>query len=220
VKDAFRERYAAAFSEYVGTRGEDALRAAYELGREAVREELGVLDLASIHHEVLLQALVAAPSDVERTTRAAEEFFFESLSAFEIVWRGYGEAQATAALEQRNTAILRQLSTFLADASLAVDAHESLAEMLQLVCEHAREMLDVDSCTVRLADGAEACSHSDVQGEPTRLLVRLTSLDGRELGSVEVAREQREFSAHDEAILTHLAQMASAAIERVRLYAM
>ena len=52
-----------------------------------------------------------------------------------------------------------------------------------------------------------------------RLVVRMTSLDGRELGSVEVARGERDFSTLDEAILVHLAQTASAAIERVRLYA-
>jgi hypothetical protein len=219
VKDAFRERYATLFADYVATRGEAALRAGYELGREAVEQELSVLDLASIHHDVLLQALVAAPGEVERTTRAAEEFFFESVSAFEIVRRTHGDAQETAALEQRNTAILRQLSSFLGDASLAVDAHESVAEMLQLVCEHAREILDVDSCTVKLADGTHACSPSDVHGEPTRLVAHLTSLDGRELGSVEITRDGREFSALDEAILTHLAQMASAAIERTQLYA-
>ena len=219
MSDPFRERYAAGFSEYVDGRGEDALRAAYELGRDAVHEELSVLDLASIHHDVLLEALLRAPNRVERTTRDAEDFFRESLSAFEIVSRGYREAQSIAALEQRNTAILRQLSSFLADASLAADAHESVAEMLQLLCEHAREILEADACTVRLADGAQACSSSDVRGKRTRLVAHLTSLDGRELGSAEVARDDREFTALDEAILTHLAQMASAAIERVRLYA-
>ena len=133
------------------------------------------------------------PADVEATTRAAEEFFLESLSAFEIVRRGYNEAREAARLEQRNTAILRQLSSFLADASLAVGAHESLAEMLQLVAEHAREIVDADACTVKLGTFRGDLSRRG-RRPVMHLLVRMTSLDGRELGSVEVARGEGDFS--------------------------
>ena len=168
MTEAFRAAYAESFHEYLRSHGEAALHAAYELGRDAVDRELSVLDLASIHHDVLLQALSRAsvPADVEATTRAAEEFFLESLSAFEIVRRSYNDARAAAAVEQRNTAILRQLSSFMADASLAVDAHESIAEMLLLLAEHAREIVDADACTVRLVDGSEATCHGEASAGP------------------------------------------------------
>jgi hypothetical protein len=219
--EAFRSAYAASFGEYLDAQREEALHAAYELGRDAVESELSVLDLAAIHHEVLRRALARAsgPDEVETVTRAAEQFFLESLSAFEIVRRSYHEARAAAESERRNTAVLQQLSSFLADASLAVDSRDSLAEMLQLLAEQAREILDADSCTVALVDGGEASFHGEAAGEPVRLTAALTGLDGRTLGAVEVARAEREFSTLDEAILVHLAQMASAAIERVRLYA-
>ncbi len=216
--NGFRDAYSAKFDEYLVTHDENALHAAYELGRDAVERELSVLDLASAHHDVLARSLAREPTKIEATTRAAEQFFLESLSAFEIVQRGYREARETAALEQRNTAILRQLSSFLADASLAVDAHHSLIEMLQLLAEQAREIVDADACIVQL-EGLHATSQEEQLDEPLRLVVPLTSLDGRELGTIAVARGSRVFSALEEAILTHLAQMAAAAVERVRLYA-
>ena len=47
---------------------EDSLRAAYELGRDAVSRRLTVLDLAVTHQEALLSALRGAsgPAEVER----------------------------------------------------------------------------------------------------------------------------------------------------------
>ena len=60
----------------------------------------------------------------------------------------------------------RQLSTFLADASLALDASESLEEMLQLVAEQARELVGAQCCVATVAtDGqprtAEAASFAE-----------------------------------------------------------
>ncbi len=46
-------RYAAAFSAYLADRGESALGAAYDLGRDAVAAQLSVLDLAEAHHAAL-----------------------------------------------------------------------------------------------------------------------------------------------------------------------
>ena len=47
----------------------------------------------------------------------------------------------------------------------------------------------------------------------------LTALDGAELGAVQLFDKQDgDFTADDEAALVHLTQMASAAVERARLY--
>ncbi len=51
------------------------------------------------------------------------------------------------------------------------------------------------------------------------LVTPLTTLDGREFGSIEVAdRENGDFREIDKAVLVHVAQMASAAFERVQRY--
>jgi GAF domain-containing protein len=118
-----------------------------------------VLDLAATHHDVLLSALEdpANARSPEAVTRAAADFFLESLSAFEMVQRGVREAREAAMVERRHAAILRRLSTFLADASLGLDAAGSIDEMLQLVAEHAREVIGAEQCVARLkvADGSQ-----------------------------------------------------------------
>ena len=77
-------RYSSAFAAYLSDRGESALGAAYDLGREAVAEHLSVLDIAEAHHSALRAALgegwSAAP---EGTLQAAADFLRESLSTFE-----------------------------------------------------------------------------------------------------------------------------------------
>ncbi len=292
---SFGSAYALALGDYLLHPSEAHLRVAYELGREAVRRQLSVLDLAVAHQEALLNALTGAgseadeqppppaeespvapvemqpgpPAEVEWVTRAGD-FFLESLSSFEMVQRGFKEARQAFLLERRQRELSRQLSSFLADASLALHAPESLEEMLQLVAEQARELVDADCCVVTVAvaghpRAAGAASHAEadrrwtafvrwldlfaiyrflrlrggsvrIDGEPLAglpffrnaaddppaegwLAASLTALDGGELGAIQLFDKQKGgFTADDESALVHLAQMASAAVERVRLY--
>jgi hypothetical protein len=270
---SFRAAYVAAFLAYLDDRHERTLCRAYELGREAVVSGLGVMDIAEAHHDALLAGLRANPY-VEPTTDAARDFLLESLSAFEMVQRGIGEARAAAEAEHRRTAIVRRLSSFFADASLALDGGDSLHEILHLLAEQARELVGGACCVATLcADGAlpdaRAASHAQADaawgarialsdlsplerclgesasvvrmdaaesdagadpsllelqraGAPVRswLAVKLTALDGRTIGYVHVFHERpRAFGTGDEAVLVHLAHMASAAVERMALYA-
>ncbi|MDQ4029009.1 MAG: hypothetical protein M3214_13315 [Actinomycetota bacterium] len=267
--EEFRATYAAAFRSYVDDGTEINLRTAYELGREAVVRELSVLDLTFVHHDALLDALrEAATEEVEHVTRAAAAFVLESLSAFEMVRRGFNEAREAALLERRHAAMLRQLSNFLADISLALATSDPLEEMLQLVAEQARELVGCDWCRVNVAvapdEVREAISsemnpmtlgpshsrHENSRGTTTgisatagddlanlrrpdipmptsggrtlregSLAALLTALDGRAIGSLELAyKRDGDFSGVDEAVLANLAQMVSAAVERTRLY--
>jgi hypothetical protein len=160
VTEEFRDRYRSAFEQYLAARAEGDLQAAYELGRDAVAGELSVLDLAAIHHEALLEALRGTPADrIEAILDEGRDFFVESLSAFEIVRRAYGEAREAAVVERNQAAILRRLSSFLADASLAMGSADSVEEALQLVAEQAREVAGASCCIVGVADrGWEAIS--------------------------------------------------------------
>ena len=268
--EEFRAAYAAAFRSYVDDGTEINLRTAYELGREAVVRDLSVLDITLVHHDALLDALrEAATADVEHITRAAAAFVLESLSAFEMVRRGFNEAREAALLERRHAAMLRQLSNFLADISLALATPDPLEEMLQLVAEQARELVGCDWCRVSVAVGPDEVreaisasetnartlgpSHSCPEGSreattgisaaasdnladfrrpdtpmsPSEgrtfreesLAALLTALDGRAIGSLELAyKRDGDFSGVDEAVLANLAQMVSAAVERTRLY--
>ena len=97
---------------------------------------LSVLDLAVAHHEALMSAFVESAHfrEMQHMVSAAGEFFLESLSAYEMVQRGYKEVSEAALVERRQTDLARRLSSFLADASLALDGSNSLEEMMQLGC--------------------------------------------------------------------------------------
>jgi GAF domain-containing protein len=226
----FRAAYADAFRGYLIEPGERTLRAAYELGRQAVVSELSVLDLGLVHHDVLASELDGLdPEEVGRVVREAGGFYIEALSAFEMVQRGFREARASSLLERRHAEMLRQLSNFLADGSLALDASGSLEEMLRLVAEQGRELTGAERClaTVTLPGPRliEAASRGEADGpEPPALgeaglSALLTALDGGEIGSIQLFdKREGEFMPVDEAVLIHLAQMAAAAVERAWLY--
>jgi hypothetical protein len=273
---AFDGAYGAALRSHIEAESEQSLRAAYELGRDAVVRELSVLDLAGVHHEALLDSLrgAAEAGELERATRAAGAFFLEGLAAFEMVQRGVREARVAATAERSRSTMLRQLTSLLADPSLALDGSGSIHEALRLVAEEARELTGAAWCVataalggrrpateaagpvaagpaalVRPADlvrrhalvaeaggvarlgGPELADHpafaglddlGDVEGPPALtawLAASLTSLDGRELGCLEVFGSDRgSFSELDEALLVHVAQLASAALERAQLH--
>lgn len=272
----FAERYRKGFDVYLQKRDEHALSDAYELGRFAVARGLSVLDLAALHHDMLVARITIdrGSASPEELVRAAGEFFLESLSAFDVVQRALQDAREVARVERHHAAILRRLSAFLADASLALDASESLEEMLQLVAEHARELTGAQRCATRLILGGHQQSKIDAIADEDQgprledqldelaalfdelnpaggslrmtgsdlerhrasevlselpdggtwkprgwLAARLTALDGRRLGLIQVFdRQAGDFSELDEAVVMHLAHMASAAVERAELY--
>jgi serine phosphatase RsbU (regulator of sigma subunit)/anti-sigma regulatory factor (Ser/Thr protein kinase) len=213
--DSFRAGYTAAFRSYLAGGGETGLESAYELGREAVSDELSLLELAGIHHEVLADSLARAPkAELERVARAGTDFFRESLSTFEMIQRGFGEAQETARLEQRHAAQLRGL----ADAALALNSTLSVDEMLALLGERACAIVGADQSAVSMAtDGGDRPRRPVREGG--RLVAPLIDRAGRALGLVELSgKREGEFSEDDESIVIQLAHMASVAIENARLY--
>ena len=109
---ALRTRYAEAFRGWLAHRDERELGTAYDLGREAVRAQMSVLDLAEAHHDAARAAL-RDESDPERRSElvgAASVFFGEALSTFEIAHRGYHEVQEVARLEHEHVMQLRALA--------------------------------------------------------------------------------------------------------------
>lgn len=152
---ALAEQYAAALEEYIGGAGEQALQRAYELGREAIVSGLGVLDIAAVYQEALLRVLLRAINQEEssRMTRAAADFFIESLSPFEMAQRGYQDANTTLlwmneTLQERQRLLAaertarsdaenaRQRLAFLAEASAilssSLDHHATLLSLTKL----------------------------------------------------------------------------------------
>ncbi len=89
------ERYAALLDAHLERPGEMMLEEAYELGRSAIAADLGVLDMVIMHHKALGRAAnKGQPADAPSRFDRAGQFFGESLSAFEMMLRGYREANS------------------------------------------------------------------------------------------------------------------------------
>jgi GAF domain-containing protein len=69
------------------------------------------------------------------------------------------------AVIREHAEMLRRLSTFLADASLALDATGSLEEILQLVAEYARELVGAERCSarIRIEGGIAIDAHAEAE---------------------------------------------------------
>jgi hypothetical protein len=93
LEDLTRD-YRVAFLQYLPRREEAALARGYELGRSAVTDGRSILELARIHHEVLLEALRQTPAEeLPQVATAASEFFVEVLATFDMAQRSFLEGR-------------------------------------------------------------------------------------------------------------------------------
>ena len=80
--------YRVAFLRYLPRREEVALTSGYELGRRAFTGGVSVLELARIHHEVLLEVIEqTAPEEVRAVAASASTFFLEVLATYDMAHR-------------------------------------------------------------------------------------------------------------------------------------
>ncbi|HEV8269238.1 MAG TPA: histidine kinase dimerization/phospho-acceptor domain-containing protein, partial [Thermoanaerobaculia bacterium] len=162
------EEYASALRGYFEGAGEDALMRAYQVGRSALKEGFGVLQLAAIHQEalvgVLLKMLTAKES--QRIARGASEFFLESLAPFEMSQRGVKEANdlledlntTLGRLVEERTAELERTLLDLTKTRLQVTEHEKIERMkdefIALVSHELRTpMTSVHGCLDLIRSG-------------------------------------------------------------------
>jgi hypothetical protein len=155
--ERLRRDYAPAFLQYLSERGERGRGAAYELGRRAISEQLSVLDLARIHHGVLLDVLKThkSPQELEQIAQAASEFLVEALAVFEMTQRGFTELLSTLRSDQDQLRELQDLEQRMAieqakgmlmerDGLSAGSAEERIRQMA------ARQGITVDEVAARL----------------------------------------------------------------------
>jgi PAS domain S-box-containing protein len=85
VRQQIAEQYGSLLAAYTKNEGEAVLARAYELGRDAFSEGLGLLELSTMHHEAL--ATLASVGGVSLSRAAL--LFSESLSHFELSLRAH-----------------------------------------------------------------------------------------------------------------------------------
>jgi len=127
-------QYSSAFREYLAGGGEEVLQRAYELGRQALANGLGVLEMAVLIHRAMLTVRPRGrtPEERARVATAMEEFFLECLSPFEMAHRGVREANAAL---RRVNEMLEEVAKRIAHAlhdeagQLLASVHVALEEL-------------------------------------------------------------------------------------------
>lgn len=122
-----KQLYAGALRDFLAGGGEAALQQAYELGRRAIGDGIGVLDLVALHQESLQAVLreSQAPESFRAAVETSQRFLSESLSPFEMTHRGFQEAvQALRRLNERLEDEARRIAHALHD-----DAGQLLASV-------------------------------------------------------------------------------------------
>jgi signal transduction histidine kinase len=124
--------------EYLAAPEEVALLVGYDLGRSALSEGLGVLEMATIHSSAVTAAL-NRPLDNETRSRlldAQNAFFIEVLSPFEMGHRAFGDANTV--LKRMNDMLEGQAKRIAY--ALHSEAGQLLASLHIELAEAAREL--------------------------------------------------------------------------------
>src|SRR5579862_2305930 len=126
-------RYAATLRKYLAEEREAVLEKAYELGRAAIGEGLGTLDLARVYLEARerLMRSEMGGKNRERISKLAGNLFLQSLSPFEATHRGFCETNAE--LLQRN----RELAAQINERQRVEKALRSSEERLWAILNHS-----------------------------------------------------------------------------------
>jgi signal transduction histidine kinase len=153
-QESFEEQYRSGLREYAAGRGEPALGQAYELGRRALTQQKSLVEIASLHHQAVLD-LVRRSENEKQTAellRAGSQFLAECLSPYEMAHRGFQDA--VNALRQMNETLeeeIKRIAYAVHDEAgqLLVAVHLALAELAmglpepqQAQCSRIKELLN------------------------------------------------------------------------------
>jgi signal transduction histidine kinase len=140
----FEEEYRSALCGYAAGGGELALGRAYELGRRALEEQVSVVELASLHHQVLIDLIRTSENEQhkEQLLRSGAEFLSECVSPYEMAHRGFQDA--VKALRQLNETLeeeIKRIAYAVHDEAgqLLVAVHLALAEVAMGMPEAQQE---------------------------------------------------------------------------------
>lgn len=140
--------YLRALQEYCAAGSEEALLRGYQLGRSAVTEGIGVLDMAALHQEALSSSLLGslAAADGPRTAKRAAEFLAETLAPFELSLHGFQQLNATLSdlnkgLQHRLDAALQAFETVQGELLERRRLEELKNELISIISHEVRTPL-------------------------------------------------------------------------------
>ncbi|MEX0739684.1 MAG: phosphatase RsbU N-terminal domain-containing protein [Pseudohongiella sp.] len=123
-----QNHYQALLNSYFNTKDEDGLTVAYDIGRDKLRNGVGLLDLTETHQLALNELILAAGhsrSERQSINSAASNFLREVLSPFEV---------ARLSNRESNDALVKLYDVFENEAKrIAHRLHDDSAQMLAVV---------------------------------------------------------------------------------------
>jgi signal transduction histidine kinase len=127
IMEKLEDQYTSALRDSIVGMGESALHQAYELGRRALADGLGVLDMAAMYHKALAAGLPrdSTPEETALMLQAGASFFAESLSPFEMTHRGFRDSNI--ALRHLNQTLEQEIKR------IAHALHDEAAQLLASV---------------------------------------------------------------------------------------
>lgn len=159
--DGLQIEYERVLKMYLREGGETSLKQAYELGRRALGEGKGILDMVAVHQQVLER--IAEEGHPTEFIRRSGEFLAESMSPFEMTHRAFGEANET--LRRLNESLegeTRRIARALHDESgqLLAAVHIQLLQLSRHLPPPAQATLrDVESLLEQIEQQLRNFSH-------------------------------------------------------------
>ncbi|HKW34658.1 MAG TPA: ATP-binding protein [Candidatus Acidoferrum sp.] len=123
----FEAEYASALRDYAMGGGETGLGRAYELGRRAIAERKSLLEVVSIHHQILRELFQSSPDRRSQAhlVNASCDFLSECVSPYEMAQRGFQDG--VKALRQLNETLEEEIKR------IAYAVHDEAGQLLVAV---------------------------------------------------------------------------------------
>ncbi len=135
LKTDLTPRYEKVLHGYLKDAAEEDLAQAYELGRKGFAQDIGILEIVSLHHRALagLSSQKRDPDEIQRVARLSGQFLTEVFSAYELGRRSYHDTvlslrHLNELLEQEVKRIAHSVHDEAGQ--LLVAAHLAIAEVI------------------------------------------------------------------------------------------
>lgn len=162
--EKLEDQYTAALRDSLTGMGESSLHEAYELGRRALADGLGVLDMAAMYHKALAAGLSrhSTPEETVLMLQAGASFFAESLSPFEMTHRGFRDTNiALRHLNQTLEQEIKRIAHTLHDEAgqLLVSVYLALEEVARNLPPARKPLLEVKGLLDKIEGELRRLSH-------------------------------------------------------------